>query len=740
MTKKIFTVLVTIIILACSVPFASAEQNTPTLYTVYGDGMLLEQNKTSFISGTGTPGDEISLTLYDGNNAIFESETAVGANGEFSVPVNAPAGGYKEYKIVLQVNGAEFKTLNNIVFGELWLANGQSNMQYPLSQSKYGLEMYAAQQKLDKWLRVLYVPGIPEYKGSAELVPALPQRNIPGACWLDGENPAIYGISAIAYFFAEKLAQNIDVPVGIINVPLGGTTIATWLSREAIDSDATVKNALVSRGTYIDKNNWSESGRDVYRDMAANYNLKMEGIKDFSISGMIWYQGESDIMLGWSDEEYSAAFNLLQKSYTELFNYQDGLLPVICTQLASFYYDDDNTDFLNRNIAFTQMQKDEADSRAVVSIYDVPLTYIPEVGSIHPQCKKEIGERMAFATQGLAYNQHSSYSAATVKSTEIKNSSLYITLENTGDGLKANGNVLNGFAVCGDDGIYVQANAEIVSPDTVKVWNDDVKNPVSASYAYYTNNGNANLYATKNGELTLPVGIFVTDESVGTHYWIDKPWANCRTDKIWHIQGDLCSGNYPTWEGTDADISFSGDGVNIKKTSASDKFSANPVLTYNDGTEKSFYDVDKDYTDYGTMSFYIRNDSQNDIILKGVRFYVNAVSWYAPEVDGTRTPQAIIPADGEWHKITLNLNRVYLNGNEGGIGYTNQRLDTVREIDFVFDSYENADLTIDNITFAPESKDAKTDFTPDFKNIDNVLEFISAVFVNIIGLFVGIFR
>ena len=348
---------------------------------------------------------------------------------------------------------------------------------------------------------------------------------------------------------------------------------------------------------------------------------------------------------------------------------------------------------------------------------------------------------MAFAAEGLVYNQRSSYTAATVKSTEVKDSSLYVTLENTGDGLKAKGSVLTGFAVCGDDGIYVQANAEIVSSDTVRVWNDDIKKPVSASYAYYTNNGNANLYTTENGELALPVSIFVTDEAVGTHYWIDKPWTTCSTDEIWHIQGDTYSGNYPTWEGKKADISFSNDGLNIKKSSALSKFSANPVLTYKDGiVTESFYDVDCDYSDYGTMSFYVRNNSEADVTLKGVRYYVNDVTWYAPAVDGTKTPRAVIPADGQWHKITLDLNRNYLNGNEGGIGYTNERLDKVKNIEFVFDSKDDADLTLDSITFTPSAEEVKADFTPEFKNADNILEIISAIFVNIIVLIVGIFR
>lgn len=738
MFKKIFTVFLTIVILACSATFASAEQSTPTLYTVYGDGMLLEQNKTTFISGTGAPGDVISLTLFDGDTIIFESETTVDTNGEFSVPVDAPAGGYKEYKIVLYVNGTTFKTLNSIVFGELWLASGQSNMQYPLAQAKYGQEMYAAMQKLNKWLRVLYVPDIPAYKGSKSLVPADPQRNIPGAFWLDGENPDVYAMSAVAYFFAEKLAQNIDVPVGIINVPLGGTTIATWLSREAIDSDPLVKNALVSRGTYIEKVNWNESKINVYHDMTANYNLKMEGIKDFSISGMIWYQGESDVMLGWTDEEYAAAFDLMQKSYSGLFRFENEFLPIVFTQLASYPYDDVNTALFNRNIAFTQIQQSQPDSRAVVAIHDVPPTYTPEAGSIHPECKKEVGEKMAFAAQGLVYNQHPTYTTATVKSTEIKDSALYVTLNNVGDGLKAKGGTLKGFAVCGTDGIYVNAKAEIISTDTVKIYNENVKNPVSATYAYYTSNHNANLYATHNGELALSVSAFVTDEAVGKHYWTDKPWADCDISEVWHVDIDPYADYYPTWQSDKAEVTFTDNGVNFKKEK-SGKFTSSPLLVLED-KDRLFRDVDEDYTDYGTMSFYVKNDSQSDITLKGVRFYVNAVSWYAPEVDGSRTPQAVIPADGKWHKITLNLDRIYLNGNEGGIGYTNERLDTVREIDFVFDSGENTDLTINDVSFTPSSKEVKTDFSPDFSKADNILEIISAIFVNMIGLIVEIFR
>lgn len=738
MKRKIISVLLAFVLVFCSVPFVNAQSNATALYSVFGNGMILQQNETTFISGKSNPGDIISLLLVDGDTVIFENKAVTDKNGEFSVGLDAPAGGFKEYEIRIRVNGNDFTTLENIVFGELWLASGQSNMQYPLAQAKYGADMYINGEKLSHWLRVLYVPDIPAYKGSKELVPADPQREIPDAQWYTGEDKEVYNMSAVAFYFADALSGGLDMPVGIINVPLGGTTIATWLSRETIDSTPVVKNALVSRGAYIEKTDWQENEIYVYHDMTANYNLKMEGIRDFSIAGMIWYQGESDVMLNWTDEEFAAAFDAMQKSYSKLFRFENNLLPIVFTQLASYHYNDDNTILFNRNISFNEIQAAQPDSRAVVAIHDVPPTYLPTAGAIHPECKKEVGERMAFAAEGLVYNHRTSYTTATVRSAEAKNGSIYVTFNNVGDGLKANGSTLNGFSVCGNDGIYVSAKAQITAPDTVRIYNEDVKNPISAAYAYYTSNHNANLFATENGKLTLAVSAFVTDEAVGTHYWTDKAWADCDTSEIWHIDVDPYAGYYPTWKSDNAEVSFENGGVCFRKTSKG-RFTASPV-TILEEKNRVFLDVDCDYSDYGTMSFYVKNDSADDVVLKGVRFYVNSVTWYAPEIDGERTPGAVIPADGEWYRITLNLNRIYLNGNEGGIGYTNERLDAIRSIDFVFESDENTALTIDSVTFTPSAEDVEADFTPDFAQADNILEIISAIFVNMIGLIAGLFR
>lgn len=743
MIKKIITALIAMSLVICCLPFASAAEIQPKLYSYYGDDMLFKQNESAILAGTASADSKITVELFDSSgNLVASGETTVSNDGTFKVSFIAPEGSYEEYSIVLKNNGTLFRKLVNVVFGELWLASGQSNMQYPLGQSRTGLQMMTAGKKHSKWLRVLLVPPYTENG----LVPLEPMTDIPGAKWINGESGEIYGMSAVAFFFAEEMLAELDMPVGILNASLGGTSIRSWISREAIDGNSRIKNDMISSGEYIQKSDWNEAEQDIYRDMTANYNSKIAPLQNFRISGMIWYQGESDIMLGWSEERYADAFDLLQKSYSDLFGYQGSRLPIIYTQLAAFFYSDDGLVLLDRNIAFTEMQKQQPDSRAVVTIYDVPLTFIPEVGAIHPECKEEIGQRMAFAAKGLVYGKSETYTAATVKEAQIRDGSIYVTFENVGSGLKLNGNRLNGFAVCGENGVYVQAEAEIISNDTVKIWCDGIENPVSASYAYCISNQRSNLYATENGELALPVSPFVTDKPVSSHYWFDRPWADCESDVVWHTQQmDNHTQNYNSWESKNAALSFtkadafSGEnGLNIKNIE--NQFSVSPLMTYrNNSKAKIFDDIDTNYSDYGKMSFYIRNNGNTDITLNDVIFYKNTLIRYSPAVEGTKDIEKVIPADGKWHCITLDLNRLYLFGNEGGAAFPCGRLNNIKEIKFSF-SGENADISLDNIRFIPSTENPGIRFDSVMSNADNPLEIISVLFTNVIGAVAALFK
>ena len=312
-------------------------------------------------------------------------------------------------------------------------------MQYPLSQAKGGADSFKNGEKLSKWIRVLLMPYYCD--GIVEKTFADPQVDATDAQWVTGENPQFYNVSAVAYYFAAQMQKDLDMPVGILNASLGGSAISSWLSREAIDGDANVKNYLVSTDKYIERADWEKEERSIYHTMTANYNHKIEPLKNFRPAGLIWYQGETDLISGVTHEGYENFYELMQRSYSELFGYKNELMPFINTQLASYNYSDDGLNLLDWNINYCNIQAAENDSRATVTIYDVPLTYLIEAGPIHPECKQEIGERMAYAAKGLVYGGKSPYTASTLENAEIRDGAIYVTFNNTGDGLACGGDV-----------------------------------------------------------------------------------------------------------------------------------------------------------------------------------------------------------------------------------------------------------------------------------------------------------
>ena len=192
--------------------------------------MLFKQNEPMVIEGEAPRNAEISAELYKGEELIAQGKCKA-TNCRFEIVLQAPAGSYDKYTLIIKKDGAEAKKFIDVVFGELWLASGQSNMMYPLGQSKVGTDWQKAKTELNPWVRAFYTPPYIEYKGSEEKLPVDPQNDIKNAYWVTGENDEIYGVSAVGYFFADKLQKDLNMPVGILNLSLGGSLAESWLSR-----------------------------------------------------------------------------------------------------------------------------------------------------------------------------------------------------------------------------------------------------------------------------------------------------------------------------------------------------------------------------------------------------------------------------------------------------------------------------------------------------------------------------
>lgn len=754
--KRLIRILCVVLVLSL-LPlgsFAGAyEQPETRLLNIYGDGMLFKQKEEAVFEGTCLSGAEIHVELVSPLRGVIEkNKTIASKSGTFTVTLPAPEGSYTGYSVRFYENGTLFRELKDVLFGELWLASGQSNMQYSLAQDVLGAEMMKNGTALNTWIRALFVPAVTPYQGSDAKVPVDPQKDIEGAHWVKSDNPEMFSVSAVAYHFADRLQKELDMPVGILNSALGGSSIATWLSRNAIDGDEAVKNDFLAAGEYIPVDNWKEDEQSQYYDMTANYDLKINALRNFRLSGMIWYQGETDIMFGWKNGRYSRAFDLMQRSYTEDFRYENGLLPIIYTSLAAYYYGDDDS-LAEMNAEFTAMQKARPESRALISIYDVSPFFFPEVGAIHPSTKQPVGDRMAYCALGMVYGSRDTYTAAVVKNTEIADGSVYVTLEHTGKGLVCGGARPAGFAVAGADGIYTEAEAEIISPDTVRIYSPYVAEPVSASYAYTINSLECNLYAEDEDGTLIPAALFITDPEVnGRTYWFAS-WTNCETAQTWHntSSGDRV-GYQDVWSAENAQLAiapeaaFSGaNGLSVTSESKklNKKFSVSPVLSYKENLSTETYsDVQTDYSDYGKLVFRVRNDGEAPVTLSEVRFYTSAVTWYAPVLAYRNDVSFTVAADGKWHEVICDLNALHFDSNEGGAVYSNKKLDDIREIRFCFENSEagTAKLSLDEFRFISDGGNADgVRFEDGFSASDSVFELITSFFTRLIRLILSVF-
>ena len=714
--KKFLSVLLAAVMLLGLLPAAfPSAASTARLYNVYDDGMIFQQNDEAVFAGTAQPGARIKAQLKDASGAVVaHGESAADADGTFSVSFASPAGSFEEYTVTLSADDAPFRTLSRVVFGEVWLSSGQSNMQYPYAQAEDYVAPADAVSGEKRFIRLFLSPGLVAYNGSENNLPAKPQNEIPGCCWFDANDPRCDGFSAVSYFFALDLAEKLDVPVGVVALPLGGSSILTWLSRETVESSPAITARAKANGEYYSAEAWQEKGVGMgekgptnFLTMTTQYNKKVWAVRHFRYAGMLWYQGETDI--GWTDAEYAEAMDLMQDSYSALFDY-NGTLPLIWTQLASYYYsrNEDNT---LRNIAFADMQQARPDSRALVTSYDYPATYFEEAGAIHPQSKKPIGQRMSFAAQRLVYGKAGDYTLPTVEGYEIKDGGIAVTLRDTGDGLVCGGGHLRGFSVAGENGIYVRADAEITGSNTAFIHADEVPAPVSAAYAFAITSDTANLYASEGGEKTLPVSPFMLDRDSLSVGYQNNAWTECEEARSWHsLSHTSYNAFYDTWTAQNATAEISPDaacaGAAGLKISGSGSFSVSPAFYLLAGSKKAvFSDLNDDWRNYSSVSVMLRNDGDSDVTLRGMRFQTAWFFLRTPVVTGTEDTVYVLPADGEWHRVTFDLNRVYagdallgppLNGGDA--------LEYITGISFCFQG-DDAALSMDEIRLTPRQDD-----------------------------------
>lgn len=306
------------------------------VYETFSNHMVLQRNVSNTIAGLAS--SNVSVEIEFNNNKYTTQSNALG-KWEVSLPA-MKAGGPYTIKISA---GRERILLEDILFGDVYLASGQSNMAFQLqsmNNAKAYYEQVANQPEIRLFKNKNLVETNPVVWDSAVLQKVNDLDFFSGQ-WEVPQLDNIKDFSAIAYVFANELNSALDVPIGIIDLSVGGSSTESWIPRKVMEDD----NLLA---TYI--HNWRNSDfiQDFCRTRAAKnleatkakyqrhpyepaYNFEA-GVKKFiytNLKGFLWYQGESNAH---NIEHHAYLFEKLVSSWRIAFN-QD--LPFYFVQLSS---------------------------------------------------------------------------------------------------------------------------------------------------------------------------------------------------------------------------------------------------------------------------------------------------------------------------------------------------------------------------------------------------------------------
>lgn len=444
------------------------------LPSIIASNMVLQRNTTVKIWGWATPGEKISI------KASWISEIVkitASENGRWEIAIKTTLS--KESQSIQLKSSESNINLENILFGEVWVCSGQSNMRMPLKgytgQPTFEGNLSVATSKNTN-LRLFSITE----NGSPSPLDSLSNYKK----WEIAAPETSKDFSAVAYFYGKQLQAILDVPVGLIMTSWGGTRIQPWMSKEAI-------------APFLEVNEVKKDTTEKYKRIpSAIFNAMINPITSYTIRGAIWYQGETNRN---EPKIYQKLLPEMVKDWRKQWNIGD--FPFYYVQIApNKYVDKSKSQYLR-----------EAQLKALDFIPNSGMAVLSDIGSdvtIHPPRKKEVAERLLFITLNKTYGMKDVDCTGPVyKSMTEKEGALLLSFDAAETGIFSPETELSNFEIAGEDKIFYPAKAEIIAHKQVKVSSLDVKVPVAVRYGWQ-NWFEGTLYDNN----MLPASSFRTDD------------------------------------------------------------------------------------------------------------------------------------------------------------------------------------------------------------------------------------
>lgn len=438
---------------------------------ILSDHMVLQRDTMVQLWGWGKAGSTVEI------KASWHAEitkTIVDAGGGWNISVQTgKAGGPHTIRFS---SGDDSLSLKDILLGDVWLCSGQSNMEWGGEQNLKQIIDELPNLK-DTNIRLLQVP---------RYASAYPQEDIHSQ-WRTLSDTTLKPFSAIGYFIAKELRKELNIPIGIINSSWGGTSAEVWTASEVIHQDRLLIEAAGKQSAVH------------YRphQVASLWNSMIYPLHNFALSGVYWYQGESNVQT-WS------TYDLLMQKMISSWRLAWGQdFPFYFVQIAPFAYNS------SLPLAALLREQQQRTSKAIFNTGMVVVTdLVDNINDIHPTKKKEVADRLA----ALALNDHykryeqKDYKSPIFRDFEIRGTSVHVNFDYLSNGLYVKGDTISDLYIAGQDKIFVPAQG-MIKGNTLVVTSKQISKPVAVRFGF-SETAMPNLF-NKNG---LPVGPFRTDD------------------------------------------------------------------------------------------------------------------------------------------------------------------------------------------------------------------------------------
>lgn len=462
------------------------------LSPVFGDNMVIQRGKEVKIWGWANKNDRIQLHF---NGQIVNTKT--NRQGEWTFLLK-PMLSRGPYSMRIQC-GDKVLDINNILVGDVWFCSGQSNMVWKVSNSNHSeQEMAAAQYSSIRSFNVV------------RNIAFDPASEIKGM-WEVCSPETVGNFSAVAYFFARKLFQETNIPIGIINASWGGTEIEPWISGKSFEGlPCEFKNHYnYTAETFPDSIKVRfKAGKVELAKIQPNsypsvlFNGMVSPFVKMAIKGVIWYQGENNAHAKRS-KDYYTLFPCMIRDWREQWGYE---FPFYWVQLANYKPED----LFPEESFWAELRGAQHQALSLPNTGEAVTIDIGEANDIHPKNKQDVGLRLALIALNNTYGQKNIYSGPVFKSMDTLRNKVILNFDHIGSGLmvKNKYGYLQGFALAGVDRKFVWAKAYINKENQVVVYNDEIIKPVFIRYAWSDNPGDANLF-NKEGLPASPFQGFI---------------------------------------------------------------------------------------------------------------------------------------------------------------------------------------------------------------------------------------